>query len=141
VPAVEWAAVILVNQSGELLLNLRDLTKKVAPGVWDLVGGTLEPGETPAECALREVREETGYQLEEVSWFGAFDLPIDPQNCGRLHVYASRLDIPASQLVIGEGIEHRFFDTAQLTGLGMAAGLLPILHDFLRSEHYGPAVA
>lgn len=29
-------------------------------GVWLPVGGELEPGETPAEAALRELKEETG---------------------------------------------------------------------------------
>lgn len=29
-------------------------------GVWDLPKGKIDPGETPAECALREVAEETG---------------------------------------------------------------------------------
>ena len=29
-------------------------------GVWDLPKGKIDKGETPAECALREVEEETG---------------------------------------------------------------------------------
>ena len=35
-------------------------------GKWIGVGGKFEPGETPDECMLREVREETGYRL--TSW-------------------------------------------------------------------------
>jgi mutator protein MutT len=30
-------------------------------------GGKCEPGETPAECALRECREETGLDVEAVA--------------------------------------------------------------------------
>lgn len=30
---------------------------------WEFQGGHIEPGETPEECALREVREETGLRL------------------------------------------------------------------------------
>ena len=29
-------------------------------GKWNGLGGKLEPGETPEECALREIREESG---------------------------------------------------------------------------------
>jgi 8-oxo-dGTP diphosphatase len=30
--------------------------------IYNLPGGGLEPGETPAQCVIRELKEETGYQ-------------------------------------------------------------------------------
>lgn len=39
-------------------------------GLWNGVGGRLEPGETPRACILREVCEETGYFLEDVAFAG-----------------------------------------------------------------------
>ncbi len=39
-------------------------------GLWNGVGGRLEPGESPRDCVLREVLEETGYVLEEVTFAG-----------------------------------------------------------------------
>lgn len=35
------------------------------PGVWVFPGGMIEPGETAAECAARELAEETQIELEE----------------------------------------------------------------------------
>ncbi|MFO0752865.1 MAG: NUDIX domain-containing protein [Thermodesulfovibrionales bacterium] len=53
--------VLVLNDTGELLLQKRSMGKDVAPGKWDTsVGGHLSPGEHLAEGALREMEEELG---------------------------------------------------------------------------------
>ena len=46
---------LVLNEKGELLMMLRR-------GYWDLPKGKLDEGETIEECAVREVKEETGLQ-------------------------------------------------------------------------------
>ncbi len=55
--------VFLENASGEHLLLLR--AKPPNLGVWSPIGGKLETaiGESPFECAVRETREETGFEI------------------------------------------------------------------------------
>src|SRR5471030_2965058 len=55
--------VFLENAAGEQLLMLR--AKPPNLGVWSPIGGKLETGlgESPFECAIRETREETGFEL------------------------------------------------------------------------------
>lgn len=62
------ARVILFDEHDRVLL-FRGVDSTIADATpwWFTPGGGLEPGETPREAALREVREETGLSLESVS--------------------------------------------------------------------------
>ncbi|MGQ9461151.1 MAG: NUDIX hydrolase [Candidatus Bathyarchaeaceae archaeon] len=40
--------------------------------VYDIPGGAIEPGETPMQAALRELKEETGFTTEKLEWIGRF---------------------------------------------------------------------
>ena len=51
-------------------------------GFWSLPGGILEVGEKLAEGIRREVREETGLEIETVSMFEIFER-IMPDSDGR----------------------------------------------------------
>ncbi len=42
---------------------------------WGLPGGIIEPGEAPADCARREVREETGLTVENMRFTGIYSSP------------------------------------------------------------------
>ncbi len=54
---------VAILRSNFVLLSKR--AKPPKQGQWDLVGGFLEPGETPDVAAAREVLEETGCRLVE----------------------------------------------------------------------------
>lgn len=44
-------------------------------GCWALPGGFLEPDETLHDCAVRELREETGLLVDEFAEVGSFSAP------------------------------------------------------------------
>jgi dihydroneopterin triphosphate diphosphatase len=46
--------------AGLEVLALRRGTAGRCPGSWETIHGTIEPGETPVQASLRELREETG---------------------------------------------------------------------------------
>ncbi len=64
-PIFEFSAGGLVfdDEGRILLIRARDLRNRP---VWTLPKGTLNPGETSADAAVREVREETGWRCERV---------------------------------------------------------------------------
>ncbi len=45
-------------------------------GKWNGLGGKLNPGETPEECARREIREESGLEVEKLTWKGLLTFPM-----------------------------------------------------------------
>ena len=64
-PLLEFSAggVVFDEQGRVLVIRTRDLRDRE---VWTLPKGALAAGETSADAALREVREETGYRCELV---------------------------------------------------------------------------
>jgi 8-oxo-dGTP pyrophosphatase MutT (NUDIX family) len=56
-----WKKFTIVHAAGGLVLNKEnDRLLIFRRGKWDLPKGKLDPGETLAQCAVREVEEETG---------------------------------------------------------------------------------
>ncbi|WP_366776051.1 8-oxo-dGTP diphosphatase [uncultured Gemmiger sp.] len=54
---------------------------------WIGVGGKFEPGEDALACALREVREETGYTMHGPRYRGIVDFTCDPWPPERMHLF------------------------------------------------------
>lgn len=64
------AAVAILNSKRELLMLHRKDNKK-----WTMPGGTLEFGESMTECALREVKEESGIDVKIKDIIGTYTDP------------------------------------------------------------------
>ncbi len=59
------ASIFLLTKDRRLVLQLRDDKPDIEnPGRITSFGGSAEPGETPVECALRELAEETGIRAK-----------------------------------------------------------------------------
>ena len=59
---IEYVATAVIVRDGKILLVHH---KKL--NMWLPPGGHIEDGELPSECAVREVREETGFEVEIVN--------------------------------------------------------------------------
>lgn len=69
------------ESGGELLLTERAHHMRSHPGQVSFPGGSIDPGETPVEAALREAQEETGLDPSGVHVFGELpELWLPPSN-------------------------------------------------------------
>ena len=81
--------ICFIKRGNDILM----LNRKSAPemGVWNGVGGKLEPGEPPLEGVLREVYEETGIELETATEKGTVTWQADEQDNGGMYAYLAEV--------------------------------------------------
>ena len=71
------ATLCYVKRGGRTLM-LHRIKKKndIHAGKWNGLGGKFEPGETPEECARREILEESGLVVEHLELKGLLTFPL-----------------------------------------------------------------
>jgi 8-oxo-dGTP diphosphatase len=73
---MKLATLVYVRRDGRTLMVHRNKkANDMHLGKWNGLGGKLEPGETPEECAVREIREETGLEISRPRWHGIITFP------------------------------------------------------------------
>lgn len=79
-----------MEKDGQYLM-LHRIRKKNDPNhdKWIGVGGGIEPGESPENCLIREVREETGLTLTQYRKRGVIDFISDAWEDEVMHLYTA----------------------------------------------------
>lgn len=67
---VPGGVAVIADERGRVLLQ-----RRADSGNWALPGGTMEIGETLEQCVVREVREETGLDIEITGLVGVYTDP------------------------------------------------------------------
>lgn len=71
------------------VLLIRQYRHAVGQTIWEIPAGTIEEGETPKECAERELEEETGYRAGSLRPF--FDCYLAPgYSMELMHLFLAR---------------------------------------------------
>ena len=86
---VKLATICYIDNGKEfLLLHRNKKPNDVRAGKWIGVGGKLEKGETPQECAVREILEETGLRVNMPVLKGSITFPdFTPDNDWYTYVF------------------------------------------------------
>ena len=106
-------------------------------GKWLGIGGKIEPGETPDECNVREVYEETGLRLRSARFCGVIHFRADMYEDEDMYLYYSddfaREDGKQALPECDEG-ELRWIEGSKLLDLPMWEGDRVFLKRLLAGE-------
>ena len=72
-PRLAPAIIVLVERGNELLLAR---SRHFLPGMYSVLAGFVEPGESLEEAVLREVKEEVGMDVKDIKYFGSQPWPF-----------------------------------------------------------------
>lgn len=119
----------VVWRHGKVLLVRR--AKNPGTGTWSLPGGAQELGETIKETAIRETREETGVEIRELTFLGAFD-SMERDEKDNLLYHFTLIDFEAfwvsGEPRPGDGeTDAKFFAMEELTDLNLWEPMLNII--------------
>lgn len=93
--------IIVEHRDGSILAMRRDPRKPNHPGAWETTaGGSALRGEGSLECALRELREETGIRPEQLELLGRE--VSDPAH-SIFYMYRAETDCDKASVVLQEG--------------------------------------
>ncbi len=67
-------AIIVLVERGDKLLMAR--SRHFAPGLYSVLAGFVEPGESLEEAVIREVKEEVGISIKNIQYFGSQSWPF-----------------------------------------------------------------
>lgn len=104
------AAVILPLLDDGRLVLIKNHRRAIQRELLELPAGTLDPRETPEQCALRELKEETGYSAQRIEPLISFY--STPGICDeRMHVFVAQ-NLQPGRTKFDEGEEIQLWPLA-----------------------------
>ena len=68
----QGAVAIVALTDDDKVVLIKQFRKPIEQVIWEIPAGKLEIGETPKECAIRELKEETGYSAKNMKLIHKF---------------------------------------------------------------------
>ena len=128
---IEVAAAIIVN-GGKILIAQRAENQNLA-GKWEFPGGKVESGETPEECLVREIKEETGLTISNLELCGVQNW-TDPTDHYLYLVFCYKTSHFSGSIQASDEGEVFWIDRPDLKNVQLADGFETMLEIFEQSQ-------
>lgn len=106
-----------VFDKGKILILERHKNEDVFPELWELPSGKKEPLEVSEAALVREVKEETGLEVEVVTPISIFDYRIEKPDGVRDSTQINFLVVPRSGINVSLSPDHQAFAWVTLDDL------------------------
>jgi len=119
---MKLATLCYLRRDGQTLMIHRiKKANDMHAGKWNGLGGKLNPGESPEECAVREVFEESGLKARNPQLKGILTFPAFSQD-EDWYVFVYVVEDFEGELIDSAEGNLRWIDNADLTGLNLWEG-------------------
>lgn len=132
---VVGASAVVADGDGRILLQRRSDS-----GNWALPGGGMDIGETLAECAVREVREETGFDVRIERIVGIYSDPghvfayDDGEVRQEFSICLACTIVGGALAVSSESTAVRFFAPGDISEIKIHDSVLKRIRDYLGNQ-------
>ena len=119
---MKLATLCYMRQNGKTLMVHRiKKPNDIHEGKWNGLGGKFEPGETPEECARREIFEESGLRVKKLVLKGLLSFPLFARDEDWYAFVFVATDFEGSLIESPEGT-LQWIDDSKLTDLNLWEG-------------------
>ena len=110
------SGIAIMRNDGKLLVVRRKLSDDFLAGEWELPGGGVDAGETIEQCAARELKEETGLEIEKVTGtFEGFDYSTPKKP--KVRQINFKVTVRPGDIELTEHDAYRWIDAADIPSL------------------------
>jgi ADP-ribose pyrophosphatase len=90
------ASAIIPLSGNDNVILIKQYRHAIGDFIWEIPAGTLDPNETPIECAKRELIEEAGFSANTWEKLGEIT-PVPGYSNERIHLFLAADLVPAKQ--------------------------------------------
>jgi 8-oxo-dGTP diphosphatase len=120
-------ACAIIERDGKVLAAQRGESMNM-PMKWEFPGGKLEEGENPAECLVREIREELGV---EVGILHALSPVVHDYNTWTIELLPFVCEITGGSIILHEHRAALWMAPTELPALDWPEADLPVLREYI----------